>query len=42
MINNGYTTKDIKKHNSNWPKIPDHLYRILTIQGFGSTTINAF
>ena len=25
--------EDIKRHNSNWPKIPDHPYRILVIGG---------
>ena len=30
------TKKDIKPHNSNWPKIPEHPYRILTIGGTGS------
>ena len=29
MFNFDYITKeDIKKHNSNWPEIPDHPYRI--------------
>ena len=30
-----------KKHNSNWPKIPDHPYRILTIGGSGFGKKNA-
>ena len=30
------TKKDIKLHNSNWPKIPEHPYRILIIGGTGS------
>ena len=25
-----------KQHNSKWPYIPDHPYRILLIGGFGS------
>ena len=34
MINFDYVTKEIiKEHNSNWPQIPDHLYRILIIGG---------
>ena len=28
-------------HNKNWPYIPDHLYRILTIGGSGSGKTNA-
>ena len=37
MINFGDVTKEnIKVHNKNWPQIPDHLYRILTIGGSGS------
>ena len=32
MINFGDVTKEnIKKHNSNWPLIPDHPYRILIV-----------
>ena len=31
----------IKKYNLNWPQIPDHLYRILTIGGSGSRKTNA-
>ena len=27
-------------HNSNWPYIPDHPYRILIISGYGSGKIN--
>ena len=30
-----------KKHNSNWPEIPDHLYWILIIRGSGSGKTNA-
>ena len=37
-----YITKgDIKEHNKNWSKIPDHLYRILIVQGSGSGKTNA-
>ena len=33
--------KKIKKeHNSNWPQIPDHPYRILIIGGSGSGKTN--
>ena len=36
MFNFDYITKgNIKEHNPNWPKIPDHPYRILTIGGSG-------
>ena len=42
MINfNDITGKIIKKFNLNWPQIPDHLYRILTIGGSGSRKTNA-
>ena len=30
------TKETLKEHNPNWPQIPDHPYRILTIRGFGS------
>ena len=34
MINFGDVTKEnIKKHNLNWPRIPDHAYKILVIRG---------
>ena len=34
MFNFGYiTNEDIKEHNSNWPELPDHLYRILIAGG---------
>ena len=37
MFNFDYITKeDIKKLNSNWPEIPDHLCRILIVGGSGS------
>ena len=36
MINFGDITKEnIKKHNPNWPQIPDHPYKILIIGGSG-------
>ena len=37
MFNFDYITKeDIKELNSNWPEIPNHLYRILIVGGSGS------
>ena len=42
MINFDYITKEnIKKHNQNWPKIPDYPYRIVITggSGFGKTCI---
>ena len=42
MFNFDYIMKeDIKEHNPNWPEIPDHLYRIVLIGGFGSGKKNA-
>ena len=42
MINFGDVTKEnIKKHNLNWPKIPDLPYRILIIGGSGSGKTNS-
>ena len=42
MLNFDYITKeDIKEHNKNWSKIPDHPYRILIVQGSGSGKTNA-
>ena len=42
MINSDYITKEnIKEHNTNWPKIPDHLYRISIIGGSGSGKTNS-
>ena len=41
MFSFDYITKeDIKKHNANWPQIPDHPYRILLVGGSGSWKIN--
>ena len=37
MINFDVVIKEeTKKHNPNWPEIPDHPYRILIIRGSGS------
>ena len=33
--------KNISEHNSNWPQIPEHLYRILLIEVSGSGKANA-
>ena len=42
MINfNDYTNENIIEHNSKWPYIPDHPYRILIIGGSGSGKTNA-
>ena len=42
MINSDSITDDNnKKHNEKWPYIPDHLYRILIIDGCGSGKTNA-
>ena len=36
IINFDDVTEDnIKEHNSNWPQIPDNLYRILVVRGSG-------
>ena len=41
-FNFDYITKEgIKKHNLNWPEIPDHLYRILMAGGSESRKSNA-
>ena len=41
MFNFDYITKeDIKEHNPNWPKIPDHPYRILIDGGSRSGITN--
>ena len=37
-----YTNENKTQHNSNWPYIPDHPYRILIIGGSGSGKINAW
>ena len=36
LINFDYIIKNIKEQNSNWPKIPDHAYRILITGRSGS------
>ena len=42
MINfDGYTNENIVEHNSKWPYIPDHPYRILIIGDSGSGKTNA-
>ena len=42
MINfDNYTNENKTEHNSNWPYIPDHPYRILIIGGSGSGKTNA-
>ena len=39
MIKNYDQSVEIK-HNSNWPYIPDHRYRVLIINGLGSGKTN--
>ena len=42
MINlDSITNENDKKHNEEWPYIPDHPYRILIIRGSGSGKTNA-
>ena len=42
MINfHDYTNENKKKHNSDWPYIPDNPYRILIVGGSGSGKTNA-
>ena len=42
MINfDDYTNENKIEHNSNWPYIPNHLYRILIVGGSGSEKTNA-
>ena len=42
MINcDAYTNENIIEHNSKWPYIPDHPYRILITGGSGSRKTNA-
>ena len=42
MINfNDITNENKTQHNSKWPYIPDHPYRILIIGGSGSGKTNA-
>ena len=41
MFNFDYITKeDIKEHNQNWLETPDHLYRILILEGSGPEKTN--
>ena len=41
MINfDDYSNENRRKHNPNWPYIPDHPYRILIIGGSGSGKTN--
>ena len=41
MINfDDYTNENIIEHNSKWPYIPEHPYRILIIGGSGSGKTN--
>ena len=41
MINfDDYPNENKTKHNSKWPYIPDHLYKMLTIGGSGSGKTN--
>ena len=41
MINFDDVIKEnMKEHNANWPKIPDHPYRILIVRGSGSGKTN--
>ena len=43
MINFDHITEEnIKEHNPNWPKAPDHPYRILVIGSSGSGKTNSF
>ena len=37
-----YTNENKIEHNSKWPYIPDHPYRILIVGGSGSEKTNAF
>ena len=42
MINvDNYTNENKTEHNSKWPYIPDHTYRILVVGGSGSGKTNA-
>ena len=42
MINlDDVTKQNSKEYNPNWPQIPDHPYRILTIAGSGSGKTNS-
>ena len=42
MINfDDYTNENKTEHNSKWPHIPDHPYRLLIVGGSGSGKANA-
>ena len=41
IIFDDYINKNKAEHNSNWPYIPDHPYRILTVGSSGSGKTNA-
>ena len=42
MFNYDYVTKEnIKKHNPNWPDIPDYPFKIIIIGGSGYIKTNA-
>ena len=42
MINfDDHTNENEIEHNPDWPYIPDHLYKILIIEGSGSRKTNA-
>ena len=42
MFNFDYTIEEnTKEHNSNWPEIPDHSYRLLIVGASGSGKTNA-
>ena len=36
MTNFDVAKENLEEHNPNWPKIPDHSYRILTVGDSGS------
>ena len=43
MINfDDITKENIKEHNSNWPQVPDHPYRILIMRLSGSGKKNHY
>ena len=38
---NDFMNENNEDHNKKWPYVPDHLYRVLIIVGFGSIQTNA-
>ena len=38
---NDFMNENNEDHNKKWPHVPDHLYRVLIIVGFGSMQTNA-